>query len=196
MASIEIQKTEAVSSLNPLLFEAGLKLRRMHRADLEAVHWIERHSFSDPWSFNSFKEQLKPSRCNCPLVLVPNSSRGNMGCPVGGYLILWYLEVEIHIANIAIHPDLRRQGWAEKMIRTSFFLGQQWGVWSYLLEVRMSNMAARNLYEKLGFEKIAVRKGYYRQPKEDALVLQIVHPPEEEHPPIPCTADVVRFPEF
>jgi len=73
--------------------------------------------------------------------------------------------------NLAVHPDHRRRGIGEGLVRWVLNMGQEKGSRIALLEVRISNDPAQRLYEKIGFKKIAVRPGYYRDPKEDALLM-------------------------
>ena len=75
--------------------------------------------------------------------------------------------------NLAVHPDHRREGVGEELARWVLGMGQEKGCRIAMLEVRESNHPARQLYEKLGFKVTAVRPGYYRDPKEDALVMLI-----------------------
>lgn len=164
--------------LDPL----SASLRPMTLADLDEVSAIEAASFSDPWTPESFHELVQsPHYSSCPVLLLP--SKDKKAPPrVIGYLVLWYLEPEMHIANVAVHPNYRGQGWGAALIRAALHLGKQWGATRFLLEVRKSNTAARGLYDKFGFRQIAVRKRYYRNPVEDALVLSLEEIPE----PLPC----------
>ena len=108
--------------------------------------------------------------------------------------ILWCLVDELHIANVAVHSDWRGQGWGERLIQVAFYLGQQWKTPHFLLEVRRSNTIARQLYEKLGFLQLSVRRDYYRSPVEDALVLYHPRPPKPPSPPIRLQEDALRRP--
>jgi ribosomal-protein-alanine N-acetyltransferase len=90
-----------------------------------------------------------------------------------GYACFWILFEELHLMNLAVHPAHRRRGIGEELARWVLNMGQEKGVRIALLEVRVSNDPARRLYEKVGFKKIAVRPGYYRDPKEDALLMML-----------------------
>lgn len=169
-------------------------VRRMTQGDLDQVAAIEQQSFSDPWSFESFYKELVQPHCTSPLVLVGASSEADRPEPIAGYMILWCLLDELHIANVAIHADWRGRGWGEKLIQLAFYLGQQWEIPHCLLEVRRSNSVARQLYEKLGFRLLSVRKSYYRSPVEDALVLHHPQPPRVSAPPLPVHDDALRRP--
>ncbi len=169
-------------------------LRRMTLADLDQVTAIEQQAFADPWSFDSFRRELAQPHCSSALVLVRPTDWSMLIEQVAGYMVLWSLVDELHIANVAVHPDWRGQGWGEKLIQVAFYLGQLWKHPQFLLEVRRSNAAARRLYEKLGFLQLHVRKDYYRSPVEDALVLYHPHPPKPPSPPIRLHEEALRRP--
>lgn len=156
----------------------------MTATDLTQVVAIEQASFSDPWSIGSFRHEITRPQYSCPLVLV--IPRDSLAEPeqIIAYLVLWDLGDDLHIANIAIHPDWRKQGWGKKLIRTAFYLGQKWNKNRYMLEVRRNNTPAQQLYASLGFEVLAIRKNYYTSPVEDAIVLYHCSPSLELSPPI------------
>lgn len=169
-------------------------IRRMTHTDLDQVTAIEQQSFSDPWSINSFRKELAQPHCTSPLVLVLPPEATGLPEQVAGYLILWCLVDELHIANVAVQSPWRGQGWGRKLIQVAFYLGQRWKTPHVLLEVRRSNTAARQLYEKLGFLQLSVRRGYYRSPVEDALVLYHPRPPKPPLSPIRIHEDALRRP--
>jgi len=169
-------------------------LRPMRIADLVEVSAIEAASFSDPWSPESFRELVQsPHYSCCPVLVLPSENEKEPSRPIG-YLVLWYLEPEMHIANVAVHRSYRGQGWGEALIRATLYLGKQWGAVRFLLEVRKSNAAARGLYDKFGFRQIAVRKRYYRNPVEDALVLSLERIPEPLPCPLPMSNEILQIP--
>jgi [ribosomal protein S18]-alanine N-acetyltransferase len=133
----------------------------MGRADLERVLEIEGLSFRVPWSRESFEtEFLKPDGRRWVI-----ESEGR----VEGYCIAWKAADELHIGNLAVHPEKRRSGLAEALMRHAIDASE--GCIWILLEVRRSNAPARRLYEKLLFREAGVRKGYYTDTGEDALLL-------------------------
>lgn len=136
-------------------------IRRMSIDDLDRVMAIEEASFASPWSRASFENELR-KEYGVPLVV---EIKGH----VVGYLIQWLVVDEIHIANIAVHPQWRRQGFAEMMIEhcLSSADGFHWAG----LEVRDGNDAARRLYEKFGFREAGVRENYYKKENADAIVM-------------------------
>lgn len=90
---------------------------------------------------------------------------------VAAYADLWLIADEGQLANIAVHPSARGLGYGETLLRTAMEALFHDGCRSVFLEVRLSNAAAIALYEKLGYEKTAIRKGYYSQPVEDAYIM-------------------------
>ena len=137
----------------------------MALSDLDQVLDIERASFPTPWTRAAFCyeiEQNKVARCT---VL-----RGRRG--IVGYLGLWEIGHEIHITNLAVHPESRRRGVARQLLGAALIEGVARGVTLAFLEVRPSNTRALALYESLGFQVIGRRNGYYFDTGEDALVME------------------------
>jgi len=134
-------------------------------SDLDQVLDIERASFPTPWTRAAFCyeiEQNKVARCT---VL-----RGRRG--IVGYLCLWEIGHEIHITNLAVHPERRRRGVARQLLGAALIEGVARGVTLAFLEVRPTNTRALALYESLGFQVIGRRNGYYFDTGEDALVME------------------------
>ena len=94
------------------------------------------------------------------------------GDRVAGYVGSQSVQGETDMMNIAVHPDFRRRGIAEELVVKLVEELKVRGNHSLMLEVRVSNDPARNLYEKLGFQQVGLRKNYYRNPREDALILR------------------------
>ena len=133
--------------------------------DLDQVLEIERASFPTPWTRAAFCyeiEQNKVARCT--------ALRGRRG--IVGYLCLWEIGHEIHITNLAVHPEWRRRGVARQLLGAALIEGVARGVTLAFLEVRPSNTRALALYESLGFQVIGRRNGYYFDTGEDALVME------------------------
>jgi ribosomal-protein-alanine N-acetyltransferase len=135
----------------------------MTPADLDAVLEIEQISFVRPWSRKGFELELaKPF--GLPIV-------AEIQDRIAGYVIAWLILDELHIANVAVHPDSRRQGLAERLIRT--VLAHDPRIRWAGLEVRRNNSSARAMYKKLGFEETGVRKNYYEEEGEDAILMTL-----------------------
>jgi [ribosomal protein S18]-alanine N-acetyltransferase len=144
--------------------------------DLPGMLAIERSSFSDPWSEEAFSTALRLDRMR---VFVAEES-GETHVAVGGaaarrlvgYVVALAAGAEADIADLAVASDARRRGIGRMLLeRIIAELGDE-GVQSVYLEVRESNRAARALYEAGGFAAVGVRRRYYRQPVEDALILR------------------------
>jgi ribosomal-protein-alanine N-acetyltransferase len=90
-----------------------------------------------------------------------------------GYCCFWVVFGEVHIMNLAVHPDSRRKGIAMRLVEEAISISRKHAVQKIHLEVRQSNDPARRLYEKFGFKVIAVRSNYYAQPREDALLMAL-----------------------
>ena len=136
----------------------------MNESHVAPIAQIEKLCFSDPWSENSIAYELT-SRLSYWLVAVD-------GGEVVGYIGSQSVLGESDMMNVAVHPDHRRKGIAEKLIAAMSEGLKERGNVALTLEVRASNASAIALYEKLDFKQIGLRKNYYRNPKEDALILQ------------------------
>ncbi|MFQ5601154.1 MAG: ribosomal protein S18-alanine N-acetyltransferase [Candidatus Krumholzibacteriia bacterium] len=136
----------------------------MERRDLDQVLAIE-CAFSAPWTREMFLQELQQHRdASEPLVAVA----GDM---VLGYVLCWFVADEVHIVNLAVHAKVRRRGIARRLMHEVFERALARGLSIATLEVRFHNSAAIQLYEALGFRKIAIRKAYYADNGEDALVM-------------------------
>lgn len=143
--------------------ESGLA-EPMRIEDLAEVVEIERASFGDPWSRASFEAEIRTEPTSHCRVL-------RVGGRIAAYMIAWFIEDEAHLANIAVAPGVRRRGYAQAMLDYLFRECYLRGSRILVLEVRVSNAGAIALYERNGFVTGGVRKNYYRNPREDALVM-------------------------
>lgn len=139
-------------------------VRPMLNSDLKAIMEIERASFSTPWSLEAFKAELKDNEYAHYLCLELNGQ-------VIGYMGLWFILDEGHITNIAIAPSSRGQRWGEFLMRSVMARMVAQGMERMTLEVRVSNSRAQSLYKRLGFTTAGIRKGYYADTGEDALIM-------------------------
>jgi len=139
-------------------------VRPMHKDDLEAILEIERVSFGTPWSLESFKAELKDNEYARYLCL-------ELEGQVIGYMGLWFILDEGHITNIAITPNHRGQHWGGFLMRSVMKKMVDQGMERMTLEVRVSNNQAQSLYKRLGFTSAGVRKGYYADNGEDAIIM-------------------------
>jgi [ribosomal protein S18]-alanine N-acetyltransferase len=133
--------------------------------DLDGVLFVESESFTNPWTREMYAWELQ-NRAVCHILVVRTADR-----PVVGFCAFWLVVDEIHINNVAILPDLRRQGIGTALMERVFEEGKRLGARRATLEVRASNEGARRLYERLGFYGAGTRRHYYTNPVEDALIL-------------------------
>lgn len=144
----------------------SIVIERLTREDdLDAVAALEAASFSNPWTREMLARELRQS--DVARVYVLRTPRH----PVAAFCACWLIFDELHINTIAVEATLRRQGLARRLLAHVFDEAAASGVQRATLEVRQSNEAALRLYQGLGFTVAAVRRGYYHQPAEDALIL-------------------------
>lgn len=142
-------------------------LSRMLYSDLSQVLAIEKVCFSDPWPEFAFLQALASSSCYTRVARKDGQ--------VSGYLIGYVTGSEIHIANVAVSPQFRRQGVATQLL-SDVLQNSGLGCTRAILDVRETNEPAINLYQRLGFRMIGRRPHYYRHPVEDALVMGLEMP--------------------
>jgi ribosomal-protein-alanine N-acetyltransferase len=142
--------------------EAPFTIRRLIYADLPHVIAIERRSFPTPWSLAMFVLELSKASGICLAALDGDELVGY--CVCSRYDTVW------HLMNVAVNPDRRREGVAAALLQRLFGEADKPGE-QYTLEVRPSNAGAIALYESFGFKRAGVRKGYYHDNKEDALIM-------------------------
>ncbi len=141
-----------------------LSLRPLELGDLDAVISIEVVSYPSPWSRSMFTTELaKPSA----LSVGAFDAHGSLV----GYLILSRYVDAWHVMNVAVHPDHRRHGIASALLNELFLATRDDARRGYTLEVRVSNIGAIELYERFGFHSHGVRRGYYTDNREDALIM-------------------------
>jgi ribosomal-protein-alanine N-acetyltransferase len=142
-----------------------LELRRLELRDLNAIEEIERASYKTPWSRSMFAGELaKPS----------SLSLGAFDTETGellGYLIISRYVDAWHVMNVAVSPEHRRRKIATMLLERLFELTAGDGQRGYTLEVRVSNDVAIRLYERAGFKPRGIRRGYYTDNREDALIM-------------------------
>lgn len=130
---------------------------------LHEISLIEQECFSSPWSESDLASALTNPAFICLSAL--------NGEKAVGYVMMYNAADEGEIANLAVTKEMRRQGIGETLMEHAIALAKDNGVATMYLEVRSSNIGARSLYEKLGFSPIGIRKNYYREPREDAVVM-------------------------
>ena len=141
-----------------------MTIEMMAERHVSQVAALEKLCFSAPWSENSVASELRN-----PLSLWLVALDGDT---VAGYIGSQSVLGESDMMNVAVHPDCRRRGIAEALVNALCKALKERGSVSLTLEVRASNDPAKALYDKLGFEQAGRRPNYYRNPKEDALILK------------------------
>jgi ribosomal-protein-alanine N-acetyltransferase len=145
--------------------DLSLALRRLELRDLNAIERIERASYPTPWSRSMFASELaKPSSLSLGAFAADNGE-------LVGYLIISRYVDAWHVMNVAVDPEYRRRGIARTLLARLFEETAGDGRRGYTLEVRVSNVGAIKLYETLGFRGRGVRRGYYTDNREDALIM-------------------------
>ncbi len=142
----------------------GILVRHMRDGDVERVAEIESFAFSSPWKATTFKLLLDRPGAVLMVLEVPPAR-------VAGYAVLWCIQDQGELANIAVIPEFRNQRLGAYLLDHILNEAQERTVESLYLEVRVSNFRARSMYASRGFEEIGVRRDYYENPREDARIL-------------------------
>ena len=163
---------------------ARIVCRIMQPEDVPAVVAMEQRIFTDPWTEQGFLDELKQSYALYLTVVCQNPLRAAdaaetaeaVGAEAAGSQIVGYCGLvqsfeEAEITNVAVSPDLRRQGIGLAMLKELMRLGKERGITRFILEVRAGNAGAISLYQKLGFQMAGIRKNFYTQPLEDGLTM-------------------------
>ncbi|MCL6616251.1 MAG: ribosomal protein S18-alanine N-acetyltransferase [Anoxybacillus ayderensis] len=134
--------------------------------DLDRIVEIEQLSFTLPWSRSSFYQELTNNRYARYIVMEHDGQ-------IIGYCGMWLVMDEAHITNIAVLPEFRGKKLGEALMKQAMALAREEGAKTMTLEVRVSNTVAQSLYRKLGFLNGGIRKRYYSDNQEDALVMWV-----------------------
>jgi ribosomal-protein-alanine N-acetyltransferase len=141
----------------------AIEIRALTLGDLDAIEAIEKRAYRTPWSRSMFASELAKPTSIC---LGAFEGERLMGYTINSrYVDAW------HVMNVAVHPDYQRRGVATQLLERLFELTADDERRGYTLEVRVSNEDAIRLYERLGFEPRGVRRGYYTDNREDALIM-------------------------
>jgi ribosomal-protein-alanine N-acetyltransferase len=132
--------------------------------DLDAVHAIERASFAVPWPDDAYRNEIRTNRLATYVV-------ARLGAEIVGFAGLWIMVDEAHVTTFAVDPRWRRRGVGERMLLALLDIATARHAREATLEVRLSNLPARKLYEKHGFRPVGIRVRYYSDNGEDALIM-------------------------
>jgi ribosomal-protein-alanine N-acetyltransferase len=141
----------------------AVEIRTLSLGDLDAIEAIEKRAYRTPWSRSMFASELAKPTSIC---LGAFEGERLMGYTINSrYVDAW------HVMNVAVDPEYQRRGVASQLLERLFELTADDERRGYTLEVRVSNKDAIRLYEKLGFEPRGIRRGYYTDNREDALIM-------------------------
>ena len=141
-----------------------ITFRRVTENDIHILVEIERESFAVPWPADAFYHDIQHNRFAAYIMI-------ELDGQVAGYCGVWIILDEAHITNLAVHPDFRRKGVAKLLLFDALEQCYKEKIKYLTLEVRVSNEGAINLYESFGFKSLGVRKKYYQNNNEDALIM-------------------------
>ena len=140
-----------------------VEIRRLELSDLGAIESIEQRAYRTPWSRSMFASELAKPTSICLGAFE--------GSELVGYIVNSRYVDAWHVMNVAVDPERQRRGIATALLEHLFDLTREDERRGYTLEVRVSNEDAIRLYEKLGFESRGLRRGYYTDNREDALIM-------------------------
>ena len=143
-----------------------ITIEKMKKEYIDDVFEIDKASVPIPWSKNSIEEEM--NNMLSKFIVAKDDEK------VVGFAMCWFIMDECHIGNIAVQPEYRNQGIATQLLDNLLEDCKEHGTNYLMLEVRVSNKPAINLYKKLGFEETVVRKQYYKNPDntyEDAIIM-------------------------
>ncbi len=142
----------------------GLEIIDACAVHVDDIIIVENLCFTIPWSRDSIHEEISENDLAIYLVAM-------VGGQIVGYAGMWHICDEGHITNIAVHPEFRKEGIGGALLAELIDRGRKAGIVAMTLEVRKSNIAARALYTKFGFRDRGLRKAYYADNNEDAIVM-------------------------
>ncbi|MED3562030.1 ribosomal-protein-alanine N-acetyltransferase [Bacillus sp. MUM 116] len=140
--------------------------RYMREEDIDQILEVEHASFTTPWSREAFYNELNNNKFAVYIVLEENDK-------IIGYCGAWIVIDEAHVTNIAILPEYRGKKLGEALLQKMMAEAREMGAKSMTLEVRVTNQIAQSLYRKFGFQNGGIRKNYYSDNQEDALVMWV-----------------------
>jgi ribosomal-protein-alanine N-acetyltransferase len=146
--------------------EETIVFRFMREEDIDQVLEIEHASFTTPWSREAFYNELNMNKFALYIVIEIDQR-------VVGYCGVWIVIDEAHVTNIAILPEYRGRKLGEALMEKLFEVAKAMGAKTMTLEVRVTNYIAQSLYRKFGFQKGGLRKNYYTDNQEDAIVMWV-----------------------
>lgn len=141
----------------------NLVIEMMTSKDIDGVFEVEKNCFEHHWSKDAFSKELKNDVARYIVAKIDGK--------VVGYVGIWFVMDEGHITNVAVHSDYRGRKIGDELVKELVKLCKENNIVSMTLEVRVSNIVAQNLYKKYGFKLAGIRKEYYSDNKEDAMIM-------------------------
>ena len=138
-------------------------IEKMTSKNIDGAFEVEKKCFEHHWSKEEFKKELKNDVARYLVAKIDDK--------VVGYIGIWFVIDEGHITNVAVHPDYRGYKIGDKLVKEMVELCKENKIVAMTLEVRVSNIVAQNLYKKYGFKLAGIRKEYYSDNKEDAMIM-------------------------
>lgn len=145
-----------------------LVIRTAEERDIKPMADLDVICFAEPWSEEAFKGEIMENDKAFYIV-------AEIGGQLAGYAGLWAIVDEGHITNVAVSPENRRRGIGRAIVATLIEVAEQNGLNSFTLEVRESNLAAQALYKEFKFKPAGIRKGYYLDNGENAIIMWRIH---------------------
>ncbi|WP_353654870.1 ribosomal protein S18-alanine N-acetyltransferase [Clostridium sp. CCUG 7971] len=145
------------------MMENNLVIEMMTSKDIDGVFEVEKNCFEHYWSKDAFSKELKNDVARYLVAKIDGK--------VVGYVGIWFVMDEGHITNVAVHSDYRGRKIGDELVKELVKLCKENNIVSMTLEVRVSNIVAQNLYKKYGFKLAGIRKEYYSDNKEDAMIM-------------------------
>ena len=146
--------------------DESIVFRFMREEDIDQVLEVEHASFTTPWSREAFFNEIHNNKFAVYIVLEENEK-------IVGYCGTWVVIDEAHVTNIAIRPEYRGKKLGEALLSKLISTTREMGARSMTLEVRVTNHVAQSLYRKFGFQNGGIRKNYYSDNQEDALIMWV-----------------------
>jgi [ribosomal protein S18]-alanine N-acetyltransferase len=126
---------------------------------------IEHEAYPEPWTVGMFRDEIRSERSHFYVAF--------LGDVLVGYSGFWLILDEAHITSVTVAKEYRGRGFGRQQLEHLIDVGEEFGVGTYTLEVRESNLPARRLYESMDFRAVGVRKGYYAKTQEDAIIMSL-----------------------
>lgn len=151
--------------------EPEISIEAMTEHDLLEVCQIEELSQLSAWGWDAYHKELESAQDT--IMLVARVDSAVYGFEVGGFIVARLIAGELHVNNVAVRPEFRRNRIGSRLLETTLQAARRYGAILAHLEVRAGNEVAQRLYVRCGFRATGRRRNYYRSPTEDALLMSL-----------------------